>query len=129
MAMEHNGDMYSCDHFVEPGYFLGNIREESMINLVGSEKQRKFGQDKQDSLPNYCLECDVRFACNGGCPKNRFIETPDGEPGLNYLCEGYKTFFNHIDRPMRIMVALLRQNREAGDIMQILAAEKSLDRE
>jgi uncharacterized protein len=129
MAMEHNGDMYSCDHFVEPGYFLGNIREEPMINLVGSEKQRKFGQDKQDSLPNYCLECDVRFACNGGCPKNRFIETPDGEPGLNYLCEGYKTFFNHVDRPMRIMAALLRQNREAGDIMQILAAEKSLDRE
>jgi uncharacterized protein len=129
MAMEHNGDMYSCDHFVEPGYFLGNIREEPMVNLVGSEKQRKFGQDKQDSLPNYCLECDVRFACNGGCPKNRFIETPDGEPGLNYLCEGYKTFFKHVDRPMRIMAALLRQNREAGDIMQILAAEKSLARE
>ncbi len=126
MAMEHNGDMYSCDHFVEPRFFLGNIKEEPMINLVGSKKQRKFGQDKQDLLPNYCLECDVRFACNGGCPKNRFIETPDGEPGLNYLCEGYKIFFNHIDRPMRIMAALLRQNREAGDIMQILAAEKSL---
>jgi len=129
LAMEHNGDMYSCDHFVEPGYFLGNIREEPMVNLVGAEKQRNFGQDKQDSLPNYCLECDVRFACNGGCPKNRFIETPGGEPGLNYLCEGYKTFFNHIDRPMRIMAALLRQNREAADIIQILEAEKSLDRE
>ena len=129
MAMEHNGDVYSYEHFIEPRYFLGKIREEPMIILVGSEKQRKYGQDMLNSLPNYCLECALRFACNGSCPKNRSIETQNGEPSLNYLCEGHKTFFNHIDHPMRIMAALLRQNQEAGAIMQILATEQSLDRE
>ena len=70
-----------------------------MIELVASEKQRKFGQDKKDTLPRYCRECEVLHICNGECPKNRFIETPDGEPGLNYLCEGYKAFFKHADHP------------------------------
>jgi uncharacterized protein len=95
-----------------------------MIELVASDTQRKFGQDKLDTLPQYCRECEVRFACHGGCPKNRFIETPDGEPGLNYLCAGYRAFFNHIDRPMRIMSDLLRRNRAPSEIVQILAAEK-----
>lgn len=121
LAMEHTGDLYSCDHFVEPNYLLGNIREAPMLELVASEKQRKFGQDKLDTLPRYCQECQVRFVCHGACPKNRFIETPAGEPGLNYLCAGYKAFFQHIDRPMRIMASLLRQNRAPAEIMQIEA--------
>jgi uncharacterized protein len=123
LAMEHNGDMYSCDHFVEPGYKLGNITEKHMIELVASPQQQKFGQDKFDSLPRYCLECDVRFACHGGCPKDRFIHTPDGEAGLNYLCAGYKRFFHHIDRPMRLMSDLLRQNRAPAEIMFLYAQE------
>lgn len=125
LAMEHNGDVYSCDHFVEPDYLLGNIEETHMIELVASDKQRQFGKDKFETLPQYCLDCDVRFACHGGCPKNRFIETPDGEPDLNYLCAGYKAFFHHIDRPMKIMSDLLRQNRAPAEIMLILEREEN----
>ncbi len=123
LALEHNGDLYSCDHFVEPGYLLGNIREQPMVDLVASEKQQRFGLDKLDTLSLYCQNCNVRFACHGGCPKNRFIETPDGEPGLNYLCAGYKVFFEHIDQPMRTMAELLRRNRAPADIMLMLATE------
>ncbi|UIE38562.1 anaerobic sulfatase maturase [Leptodesmis sichuanensis] len=125
LALEHNGDLYSCDHFVEPDYKLGNIQETPMIELIASQRQRQFGQAKLDTLPHYCRTCNVQFACNGGCPKNRFIETPDGEPGLNYLCAGYKAFFTHIDRPMRLMVTLLRQGRYADEVMQILAQEQA----
>jgi uncharacterized protein len=128
MALEHNGDLYSCDHFVEPKYLLGNIRNESLARLVGSEQQQKFGNNKRDTLPRYCRECEVRFACHGECPKNRFIQTPDGEPGLNYLCAGYKAFFQCIDRPMRIMAELLRRDRAPAEIMRILAAEESRSR-
>jgi uncharacterized protein len=120
LALEHTGDLYSCDHFVEPGYLLGNIKEKPMIELVASDQQRQFGRDKKDTLPRYCRECDVRFACHGECPKNRFIETPDGEPGLNYLCAGYKAFFHHVDRPMRIMVQLIRQRRAPAEIMALI---------
>jgi len=123
VALEHNGDLYSCDHFVEPDCFLGNITEMPLAELVGSAKQRQFGEDKRDTLPGFCRECPVLFACNGGCPRNRFATTPDGEPGLNYLCEGYRTFFAHIDRPMRIMADLLRQGRYADEVMAILAQE------
>ena len=125
LALEHNGDLYSCDHFVEPGYLLGNINETHMIELVASDQQRKFGRDKQDTLPSYCRECEVRFACNGGCPRDRFIETPTGEAGLNYLCGGYKLFFNHIDRPMRIMADLIQHGRYADEIMGIQDADSS----
>jgi uncharacterized protein len=124
LALEHNGDLYSCDHFVEPAYLLGNIQESHLIELVVSDQQRKFGQDKWDSLPKYCRECEVLFACYGECPRNRFIHTPDGEPGLNYLCAGYKLFFNHIDHPMRIMAELLRRDRYADEVMNILAMEE-----
>lgn len=124
LALEHNGDLYSCDHFVEPKYFLGNINQDHMLELVSSDQQRKFGNDKRDTLPQYCLDCEVRFACNGGCPRNRFIETPDGEPGLNYLCVGYRSFFNQVDHPMRIMADLLKQGRYADGVMGILAAEE-----
>jgi uncharacterized protein len=126
LALEHNGDLYACDHFVEPNYFLGNIHEEHMLKLVASPQQQKFGQDKQDTLPRYCLECDVRFACHGECPKNRFILTPDGdaspggEDGLNYLCAGFKEFFHHVSFPMKIMAGLIRRGHEAKEVMPIL---------
>ncbi len=121
LALEHNGDLYSCDHFVEPDYLIGNIKEQHMIELVASPQQRKFGQDKLDTLPQYCRECEVRFVCHGGCPKNRFILTPDGEPGLNYLCSGYRPFFNHIDETMKSMASLYQQGRAPADVMQQLA--------
>ena len=123
LAIEHNGDLYSCDHYVEPGYRLGNMMETPLAELVGSEAQQKFGQDKRDSLPRYCRECPVRFVCNGGCPKNRILRTPPSfgsEPGLNFLCEGYKSFFTHIDGPMKTMAALLAQQRAPAEIMQTL---------
>ncbi len=123
LAIEHNGDLYACDHFVEPNYFLGNIQQDHMIELVASEKQVKFGQDKYDALPKYCLECDVRFACHGECPKNRFLLTPDGELGLNYLCAGFKHFFHHVAFPMKLMAGLLRRNHPATDVMALMAAE------
>ena len=126
LALEHNGDLYSCDHFVEPDYLLGNIKEEHMLKMVGSAEQHQFGQDKYDSLPKYCMECPVRFACNGECPKNRFISTPDGEPGLNYLCAGYKAFFQRVDEPMKIMATLLRSGRPASDVMGILGERKEV---
>jgi uncharacterized protein len=118
LVLEHNGDVYSCDHYVEPDHKLGNIRETPLKKLVSSEKQRRFGQSKYDTLPKYCKECPVLFACYGECPRNRFIKTPDGEDGLNYLCAGYKAFFIHIDKPMKVMASLLRQGRYADEIMQ-----------
>jgi uncharacterized protein len=121
VALEHNGDLYSCDHYVESEYLLGNIRETPMDALVSSPKQRAFGQHKLDSLPRYCRECTVLFACYGECPRNRFVSTPDGEPGLNYLCAGYKQFFNHINPAMNTMAGLLRQNRFADEIMQSIS--------
>jgi uncharacterized protein len=121
MALEHNGDLYSCDHFVEPNHCLGNILKTPMIELVASEQQRKFGRDKKDALPRYCRECTVLSICNGECPKNRFSRTPDGEPGLNYFCAGYKAFFKHADKPMRIMAELIRAKRPASEVMAILA--------
>jgi len=124
LAIEHNGDLYSCDHFVEPKYKLGNIGEKHMLQLVSSEQQLTFGQDKYDTLPKYCRECEVRFACHGGCPKDRFISTPDGEPGLNYLCAGFKIFFNHINKPMKIMTELLDLNRAPAEIMQTYKPQK-----
>ena len=120
VALEHNGDLYSCDHFVEPKHLLGNIMQTQMVELVASPQQRAFGDAKRDTLPRYCRECDVRFACNGECPKNRFTLTPDGEPGLNYLCSGYKDFFHHIDGVMRIMADRLRNGGFADEVMQIL---------
>lgn len=112
LAMEHNGDLFSCDHFVETAFKLGNLRDIGMRTMVDSTEQRNFGQNKRDSLPAVCLECPVKFVCNGGCPKNRFLDT--GEPGkpLNYLCAGYKAFFQRINRPMQI----LRQTLESGYI-------------
>lgn len=123
LAMEHNGDVYSCDHYVEPEHRLGNVKESSLRALVASEQQVRFGRHKFDSLPNYCKECPVLFACYGECPRNRFIKTPDGEEGLNYLCAGYRKFFTHIDPAMRTMRELLRRGRFPDEIMQLLAGE------
>ena len=125
VALEHNGDLYACDHFVEPDYFLGNIQQEHMINLVSSTRQRQFGLEKRSKLPHYCLDCDVRFACHGECPKNRFHETPDGEPGLNYLCEGLQNFFHHVDYPMHIMAGLIHRGYPAAQVMGILNQEQT----
>jgi uncharacterized protein len=117
LAIEHNGDLFSCDHFVEPKHKLGNIIETDLIDMVTSHKQFASGMQKRDLLPQFCLDCEVRFVCNGGCPKNRVKHTPDGVYGLNYLCEGYRAFFNHIDEPMRIMVDLIRRRRPPAEIM------------
>lgn len=126
LAMEHNGDLYACDHFVEPRYRLGNVREERLINLVASPQQRRFGLDKRDALPRCCRECAVRFVCNGGCPKDRFVRTPDGEPGLNYLCAGFKAFFSHIDAPMRFMAAELRARRPPANVMAFMLGQDAV---
>lgn len=123
VVLEHNGDVYSCDHYVEPKYRLGNIHQTHLLQLVTSDQQRAFGAAKRDGLPRYCRECRVHFACHGECPKNRFLSTPDGEPGLNYLCAGYFAFFNHVDHPMRLMANLLRRGRYADEVMGILANE------
>ena len=122
--MEHTGDVYSCDHFVYPENRLGNITETALEELVSSPQQTAFGNNKRDSLPRMCRECEVRFACNGECPKHRFLKTPDGEPGLNYLCAGYKSFFNHIDPYMRFMADELRAGRAPANIMQLVGEGK-----
>lgn len=119
LAVEHNGDVYSCDHYVYPEYMLGNLHETPLATMVDSPFQTRFGEAKASSLPNYCRECPVRFACHGECPKHRFLKTPTGEPGLNYLCAAYKRFFAHIDSPMRTMGALLRARRAPAEIMHI----------
>jgi uncharacterized protein len=121
VALEHNGDVYSCDHYVEPGHLIGNVMETTLVELIDKPQQRRFGQAKLDTLPAYCRSCEVRFACNGECPKNRFVTTPDGEPGLNYLCAGYRAFFTHIDGPMRLMAELLTTGHYADEIVQRFA--------
>lgn len=122
LAVEHNGDVYSCDHFVEPDFRLGNLMEDPLGTLVNSDQQHEFGQAKRDALPEYCKQCEVRFACNGECPKNRFETTPDGDPGLNYLCRGYRSFYNHIDPYMKFMVACLKQRRSPAAVMEFAKA-------
>lgn len=128
LALEHNGDLYSCDHFVEPDYLLGNILEKEISELAAAEKQYRFGQDKRDSLPHVCRECDVLFACQGECPKNRFLTTSAGENGLNYLCKGWKAFFQHIDFPMKIMTGLIRRGYPASEVMRVMALEDAFSR-
>ncbi len=122
-VVEHNGDFYSCDHFVNPEHRLGNIRMTPLVELLESPVQRSFGQAKLDTLPHYCRTCEVRAMCNGGCPKNRFMLTPDGEAGLNYLCGGYKRFFNHC-RPFLANLAILSQGSAAeGQELQVPAVD------
>ena len=123
LVLEHTGDLYSCDHFVDPRYLLGNILETPEDDLVRGERQRAFGRAKQETLPAACRACPFLFACNGECPKNRLSLTPDGEPGLNWLCAGLKAFFAHTERPMRLMAEILARGGEAPEVMALLAAE------
>jgi len=118
VALEHNGDVYSCDHFVEPAHLLGSITQTSLSELVSSEKQRAFGQMKSSGLPRICRECRFLFTCHGECPKNRVLTTAEGEPGLNWLCAGLKAFFEHTEQPMKNMASLLRGGRFADEIMK-----------
>jgi uncharacterized protein len=117
LVMEHNGDVYSCDHFVFPEYYLGNILNTPLITLVKSQQQFDFGIDKRNTLPRFCLQCDVRYACQGECPKHRFILTPDGKPGVNYLCEGYKMFFKHAEPFMDYMAKEMKNKRPPANVM------------
>lgn len=120
LALEHNGDLFACDHYVTSERFLGNILETPLTDLVAAPFQRAFGRHKRDGLPRQCRECPVGFACNGGCPKDRFVRASDGEPGLNCLCAGYKRFFTHIAPAMRTMAELLRRGGAPAVIMKIL---------
>lgn len=118
LVIEHNGDVYSCDHYVYPENKLGSIIESPLESLVYSQQQIGFGNGKKNSLPRYCMDCDVRYACNGECPKHRFITTPDGESGLNYLCAGYKQFFSHIEPYMKFMANEFINRRPASNVMK-----------
>lgn len=118
MVIEHNGDVYSCDHFVYPEYILGNIKNTPLKDMARSAPQYAFGRSKLTSLPNYCIQCEYRFACHGECPKHRFETTPDGEPGLNYLCQAYKMFFSYVHPYMQYMGDELAQQRPPANVMQ-----------
>jgi uncharacterized protein len=120
MVIEHNGDMYSCDHFVDEAHLLGNIMTDPLEELVGSSRQVQFGRNKQETLPGRCRKCRFLFACHGECPKNRFATTPEGEAGLNYLCEGYTLFFTHIAEPMQFMAQELRAGRAPANVMKFM---------
>ncbi len=120
LALEHNGDLYSCDHFVDPEHLLGNIMTTHMVELVAAPAQRAFGTAKRDTLPTQCRECPVLFACRGECPKNRVARTAAGEDGLNHLCAGYLHFFTHVDGLMRVMADALRRGGHAGEVMDVL---------
>jgi uncharacterized protein len=122
-ALEHNGDLYACDHFVEPKYLLGNILKTHMLTLVASPEMRRFGDDKRDTLTAQCRQCAVRTLCNGGCPKDRFAVSRDGEPGHNYLCAGLELFFTHTAPAMRTMAHLIQQRRYPAELMALVAAE------
>jgi len=122
-ALEHNGDLYSCDHFVEPDYKLGNIHQTHMLKLVASPEQRKFGQNKMDSLTDQCLECKVRHLCNGGCPKDRFSKSKTGQVGQNYLCPGLELFYMHTGPAFNYMAQLYRMGRPPSEVMDWVADE------
>lgn len=115
-AMEWNGDVYSCDHFVFPDYKLGNIHSSTIIEMMGSDRQLRFGASKRDSLPGQCRQCRWLFACNGECPRNRFAVTASGESGLNYLCEGYRRFFSHVAPYMDFMKRELEAGRPPANV-------------
>lgn len=118
-VMEFNGDVYSCDHFVFPEYKLGNIRQNTLLEMMYSERQFEFGRMKQGSLPGQCRSCGYLFACNGGCPKDRFAQTVDGEPNLNYLCKGYHQYFKHAAPYMDYMKNELLSQRPPANVMKL----------
>lgn len=116
-AMEYNGDVYSCDHFVRPQHLLGNIRQHTLTEMLYGQRQQTFANVKHQGLPQQCRECRFLFACHGECPKNRFLSDRYGQPGLNYLCAGYLQFFNHVARDMDFMKAELDAGRAPMNIM------------
>ena len=118
IILEHNGEIYACDHFVYPQYQLGNLKESPLTELAWSAQQQKFGSNKKTLLPRYCRQCEFLFTCNGECPKHRFAKTPDGDPGLSYLCTGLKRFFQHAAPKMETMARLVQANRPAAEIMK-----------
>jgi uncharacterized protein len=122
-ALESNGDLYTCDHFVEPRFLLGNINKTHMLTLVSSAEMRQFGDDKRDTLTAQCRTCEVRPLCNGGCPKDRFALSRDGQPGQNYLCAGLELFFRHTAPAMRAMARLIQQRRYPAELMTAIATE------
>jgi uncharacterized protein len=119
VIVEQNGDIYSCDHFVYPRYRLGNLADSRLLDMCESAALREFGAVKAAALSSLCNNCEVKFACQGGCPKHRFLKSSNGEPGLNYLCEGYKKYFNHIHRYMKIMGQLIENNLPAEKVMDV----------
>ena len=123
-VIEHNGDVYSCDHFVFPEYKLGNLNEKSLSEMMYGRQQSEFGEAKHNTLPRQCRECKYEFACHGECPRNRFLTTADGEPGLNYLCTGYHAFFSHAATAMDYMRRQLQQGRPPANVMKWLAEQK-----
>jgi uncharacterized protein len=117
LALEHNGDVYACDHYVYPAYRLGNVRTTPLADIGNGAAAARFG-DAKANLPRVCRECPVRFVCNGDCPKHRFVRAGEGEPGVSYLCPSYLRFFTHIGPAIQGMAALLQAGRPAADIMQ-----------
>lgn len=117
-VMEHNGDVYSCDHFVYKDHLLGNISEKPLQQMMGSTQQTLFGQAKKATLTRYCKQCSFRFACHGDCPKHRFMKTPSGEKGLSYLCGDYKAFFSHVKPYMDFIVKELKAQRPPANVME-----------
>jgi uncharacterized protein len=126
VVLEHNGDLYSCDHFVDSGHRLGNIRETPLADLIEHPALHEFGKNKRDTLPRYCRECEVLRLCNGGCPKDRFIRTPDGEDGLNYLCAAYKQFFSYSWPYLNRMAQYRRSGEPMERLMGLLRTEDTV---
>ncbi|MFN8256520.1 MAG: anaerobic sulfatase-maturation protein [Bacteroidales bacterium] len=123
-AVEYNGDVYSCDHYVFPEFKLGNIKNDNLLHLMRSEFQQKFGNDKKDKLPGYCKKCEFLDLCHGECPKNRIINAPDGEPGLNYLCAGFKKFYRHTEPYFNFMANELMNKRSPANVKNWAASYK-----
>jgi uncharacterized protein len=122
-ALEQNGDVYACDHFVEPAYRLGNLHDTPLAEIVASPQMRRFWLDKRDRLTGQCQTCAVRQRCNGGCPKDRFTTSRSGEAGHSYLCEGLELFYHHTRPTMMVMAHLIRNGRAPAEIMALVAAE------
>ncbi len=127
LAMEHDGSVFACDHFVDPEHRIGNVSTDALATLVDAPRQAAFGAAKRDALPRYCLDCPVLASCNGGCPKDRFTQSPDGEPGLNYLCAGYRRFYQHVAPYMARIAALSRGGGRPAAIMAELKLKEAGD--
>ncbi len=123
VVVEHNGDFYSCDHFVAPQHLLGNIRERPLVEMLEDPAQQEFGRNKRDGLPRYCRECEFLKSCNGGCPKDRFVLTPEGDQGLNYLCPGLKKFFSHSRPNLQKIASLMRSGVAVEQLVHHLRSE------